>query len=57
VNSEPAVRSLAVRGSFRGATGHDRHTREFVRHLARQGVRLQLTDIPEWHPVKMTTPS
>jgi glycosyltransferase involved in cell wall biosynthesis len=53
VNSGPAVRSLAVRGPFRGASGHDRHTREFVRHLARQGVRVQLTDIPEWHPVKL----
>lgn len=47
------ARSLAVRGSFRGASGHDHHTREFVRHLARQGVRVQLTDIPQWHPVKL----
>ena len=49
----PATRSLAVRGPFRGVSGHDHHTREFVRHLARQGVRLQLTDIPHWHPVKL----
>lgn len=47
------VRSLAVRGSFRGASGHDHHTREFVRQLARAGVRIQLTDMPHWHPVKL----
>ena len=46
-------RSLAVRGSFRGASGHDHHTREFVRQLARSGVRIQLTDLPGWHPVKL----
>jgi len=50
--AEPS-RSLAVRGSFRGASGHDHHTREFVRQLAGQGVRIQLTDIPHWHPVKL----
>jgi glycosyltransferase involved in cell wall biosynthesis len=42
-----------VRGSFRGASGHDHHTREFVRQLADQGVRIQLADIPHWHPVKL----
>jgi glycosyltransferase involved in cell wall biosynthesis len=42
-----------VRGSFRGASGHDHHTREFVRQLAGQGVRIQLADIPHWHPVKL----
>jgi len=50
-------RSLAVRGSFRGASGHDQHTRQFVRHLAGQGIRLQLTDIPDWHPVKLPPPA
>jgi len=40
-------------GSFRGISGHDHHTREFVRHLARRSVRVQLTDIPGWHPVKL----
>jgi glycosyltransferase involved in cell wall biosynthesis len=53
VNNEPGIRSLAVRGSFRGVSGHDHHTCEFVRQLAARGVRLQLTDIPEWHPVKL----
>jgi len=47
------VRSLAVRGSFRGASGHDHHTREFVRQLSSAGVRIQLTDVPHWHPVKL----
>jgi glycosyltransferase involved in cell wall biosynthesis len=42
-----------VRGSFRGASGHDHHTREFVRQLAGQGVRIQLSDISHWHPVKL----
>ena len=49
------TRSLAVRGSFRGASGHDHHTREFVRQLVGQGVRIQLTDIPHWHPVKLSS--
>jgi glycosyltransferase involved in cell wall biosynthesis len=53
VNNWSASRSLAVRGPFRGASGHDHHTREFVRHLVRLGVRVQLTDIPQWHPVKL----
>jgi glycosyltransferase involved in cell wall biosynthesis len=47
------ARSLAVRGSFRGASGHDHHTREFVRQLTCAGVRIQLTDMPHWHPVKL----
>jgi glycosyltransferase involved in cell wall biosynthesis len=51
--SAGATRSLAVRGSFRGASGHDHHTREFVRQFAGAGVRIQLTDMPRWHPVKL----
>ena len=47
------IDALAVRGPYRGASGHDHHVREFVRHLARHGVRLHLADIPEWGPVKM----
>jgi glycosyltransferase involved in cell wall biosynthesis len=45
--------SLVIRGSFRGLTGHDHHTRAFARHLAMQGIRLQLADLPEWHSVKL----
>ena len=46
-------RSLVVRGPYRGVSGHDRHVREFVRALARQGVRQQLVDIPEWGPTRL----
>lgn len=42
-----------VRGPYRGASGHDHHVREFVRHLARQGIRQQLFDIPEWGPSRL----
>ncbi|HEU4888597.1 MAG TPA: hypothetical protein VFV49_11965, partial [Thermoanaerobaculia bacterium] len=44
----PALTALEVIGPFRGATGHDRHTREFVRHLLRQGVRVRLTALQGW---------
>jgi glycosyltransferase involved in cell wall biosynthesis len=44
----PAVTALEVVGPFRGATGHDRLTREFVRHLLRQGVRVRLTTLEGW---------
>ncbi len=54
VRTDPGTRSLAIRGSFRGVTGHDYHTRAFVRELARQGIRVQLTDIPLWHRVKLS---
>lgn len=41
-------RGVHVVGPFAGATGHDRHTREFVRHLVRRGVPVQLTALPGW---------
>src|ERR687883_66212 len=47
------VQALAVRGPYKGTSGHDHHVREFVRELARRGLRLQLTDIPEWAPAKL----
>jgi glycosyltransferase involved in cell wall biosynthesis len=53
VTEGAGIRSLDIRGSFRGFSGHDHHTREFARHLARLGVRLRLTDLPQWHPVKL----
>ena len=53
VSSGPPSRSLAVRGPFRGVSGHDHHTREFVRQVVSQGVRVHLTDLAEWHPVKL----
>src|SRR2546427_4707167 len=40
--------ALTVRGPYRGASGHDHHVREFVRHLAWRGIRQQLVDVPEW---------
>ena len=42
-----------VRGPYRRASGHDHHVREFVRHLARQGIRQQLIDVPEWGPSRL----
>ncbi len=42
------MRGLEVIGPFRGSTGHDRHTREFVRHLVQQGVPAQLTPLEGW---------
>jgi glycosyltransferase involved in cell wall biosynthesis len=44
---------LKIRGPFRGPTGYEHHVREFVRELHRQGVELELRDIPEWGPVKL----
>ncbi len=53
MSSGPPSRSLAIRGPFRGVSGHDHHTREFVIRLVGQGVRVQLADLAEWHPVKL----
>lgn len=47
------ISALRVRGTFRGASGYDHHVREFVRELARQGVDLQLVDVPEWTPIRL----
>ena len=47
------TRSLAVRGPFRGPTGHDHHVREFVRSLVGRGARVQLIDLPEWSPARL----
>jgi glycosyltransferase involved in cell wall biosynthesis len=46
-------RALVVRGPYRGQSGHDHHVREFVRELARQGVRQQLVGLPEWASVRL----
>jgi glycosyltransferase involved in cell wall biosynthesis len=42
------MRALEVVGPFRGHSGHDRHTRELVRHLAAQHVAVQLTPLDGW---------
>jgi glycosyltransferase involved in cell wall biosynthesis len=41
-------RRLAVVGPFRGPSGYDRHTREFVRHLVGLGVDVHLTHLDGW---------
>ena len=45
--------TLKIRGPFRGPSGYEHHVREFVRELHRQGVELELRDIPEWGPTKL----
>lgn len=47
------LRSLRVRGPYRGTSGYDRHVRSMTRELVRQGVRVQLVDVPEWNPVTL----
>src|SRR5260221_287886 len=42
------MQSIEVVGPFKGITGYDRHTREFVRQFLRQGVRVQLTNLAGW---------
>src|SRR5579871_1005378 len=45
--------SLLVRGPFRGPSGYDHHVRELVRELVRQGVAVQLLELPKWGPVTL----
>jgi hypothetical protein len=40
--------SLEVIGPFKGSSGYDRHTREFVREFVRQGVRVRLEHLAGW---------
>lgn len=47
------LRSLRVRGPFRGPSGYDHHVREFVREFVRQGIAVELVDIPHWGPVRL----
>ena len=47
------MKSLIIRGSFRGATGYDHHTREFAKELAKQGVQVQLIDFAKWTHIKL----
>jgi glycosyltransferase involved in cell wall biosynthesis len=44
----PRLQSVEIIGPFRGTSGHDRHTRELVRHLAALHVRVQLTNLNGW---------
>ena len=43
-----SARSLEVLGPFKGSSGYDRHTREFVREFLRQGVNVKLTPLWGW---------
>jgi glycosyltransferase involved in cell wall biosynthesis len=40
--------ALEIVGPFRGASGYDRHTREFVRHFVRHGVTVRLRQLAGW---------
>ena len=40
--------SLRVIGPYKGGSGYDRLTRAFVREFVRQGVRIELQDLPGW---------
>jgi glycosyltransferase involved in cell wall biosynthesis len=42
------IDQLDVVGPFRGPSGYDRITREFVRALVARGVRVQLTNLDGW---------
>jgi glycosyltransferase involved in cell wall biosynthesis len=42
------LHTIEVIGPFRGFSGYDRHTREFVRQFIRQGLRVQLTNLAGW---------
>lgn len=46
-------RGLIIRGPFRGYSGYDVTTRNLARAIARRGVELGLTDIPQWSPLKL----
>ncbi|MGI9070789.1 MAG: hypothetical protein ACR2JB_05525 [Bryobacteraceae bacterium] len=50
------LKALTVRGPFRGPSGYDHHVREFVRELHRQGIRVQLLDVPQWTAAKLPNP-
>jgi glycosyltransferase involved in cell wall biosynthesis len=48
VSRRSGVRCLRIVGSYRGATGYDRHTREFVRGFLGLGVAVQLAHLDGW---------
>ena len=41
---------IEVHGPFRGPSGHDRHTREFVRAMVLLGAKVQLKSVDGWSP-------
>jgi hypothetical protein len=42
------MKRLEVIGPFKGSSGYDRHTREFVREFVRQGIQVQLVNLDGW---------
>jgi glycosyltransferase involved in cell wall biosynthesis len=42
------MHSVEVIGPFKGFSGYDRYTREFVRQFLRQGLGVQLTNLAGW---------
>jgi glycosyltransferase involved in cell wall biosynthesis len=50
------MRALSIIGPFRGPSGYDHHVREFVRELSRQGIDIELADLPRWTSVKLPEP-
>ena len=51
--TERTLKSLRVRGPFRGPSGYDHHVREFTLELVRQGIQVQLVDVPEWGATRL----
>src|SRR5579862_4786523 len=47
------LEKLSVIGPFHGPSGYDHHVREFVRELDRQGVAVELRDLPGWTAAKL----
>ena len=48
-----SISAVRVRGPFKGPSGYDHHTREFVRELHNQGVAVELIDFPAWGPGRL----
>ena len=48
-----SISAVRVRGPFKGPSGYDHHTREFVRELHNQGVAVELIDFPHWGPARL----
>jgi len=45
------MKALTVRGPFLTQSGYGHHTRAFVAELHRQGIAIELEDLPGWSPV------
>src|SRR5947209_2860022 len=47
------LEALRIHGPYKGMSGYEHHVREFVLELHRQGVAIQLIDLPGWNPIKL----